>query len=518
MGNAVVAKPSELTPTTATMLASILVDAGLPQGVFNVVHGTGVDVGAALCAHRDVGALSFTGGTTTGAAVASAVAPRFAKLSLELGGKNPLVVFSDCDFDLTVTAAVRASFLNSGQICLCASRIFVQDDGTGFYERFVQAFAERAAALTVGMPSEPTTDIGPVISAAQRDKVARYTANALQEPGVELLCGGPDDERLRGLDASAGGKGHWWAPTVLAGCATDSAVAQEEVFGPLVTMHRFETDEEAIATANGTQYGLAASVWSENLSRAHSVAAQLEAGTVWVNCWLHRQLHMPFGGLKNSGVSREGGTSSLDFYSELSTLCVKLGERTPPPMPGGGGKTRASGSGGAMFLSGARRKMHSRSSTGRWPHAPGRRMSSSAGQVSAAPTPMGAYVHARAAGGLLFLAGIGPRDAATNQVPGGPITDEDGKPRAYDVAAQTQQCIANIETVLAAHNLTLADVVDVHAFLVDMRSDFASFNAEYAKAFGALPSPPTRTTVEVRELPPGGRIAVELKVIAQARE
>ena len=394
--------------------------------------------------------------------------------------------------------------------------MLVQDDGAGFYERFVHAFAERAAALTVGLPSEPTTDIGPVISAAQREKVARYTSQALQEPGVELLCGGPDDARLRRLDDALAG-GHWWSPTILAGCSTESAVSQEEVFGPLVSVHRFETEEEAVATANGTRYGLAASVWSENLTRAHSVAARLEAGTVWVNCWLHRQLHMPFGGLKSSGVSREGGTSSLDFYSEVSTLCIKLGDRTPPPMPGGGGTAAGPGGGAAMFLSGARRGMHSSSATRR-PRASSRHMSASAGHVAAAPTPMGAYVHARAAGGLLFLAGIGPRDAATNQVPGGPITDEDGSPRAYDVAAQTQQCIANVETVLAAHGLTLADVVDVHAFLVDMRADFPSFNAEYATAFGALPAPPTRTTVEVRELPPGGRIAVELKVIAKVRE
>ena len=248
MGNAIVAKPSELTPTTASMLCDLFRDAGLPDGVFNVVHGAGGEAGAALCAHHNVGAISFTGGTSTGATVAASVASRFAKLSLELGGKNPLLVFADCDFDTTVSGAVRAAFLNSGQICLCASRILVQDTGDGFYERFASAFAERAAALVVGHPAEAATDVGPLVSAVQRDKVELFTSTALEGPGVTALCGGPHDERAREA-AAAHGQGHWFSPTVLEGCSVDSHIAREEIFGPVVTLHRFETDEEAVRYA-----------------------------------------------------------------------------------------------------------------------------------------------------------------------------------------------------------------------------------------------------------------------------
>jgi len=334
MGNTVVAKPSELTPSTATMLASLMERAGLPPGVFNVVHGTGSDAGAALCGHPSVGAISFTGGTATGAAVAAAVAPRFAKLSLELGGKNAMIVYADCDVDVAVEGAVRASFLNSGQICLCASRILIEDDGRGFYERFTAAYAERAASLVVGHPSHPDTNIGPLVSAAQRDKVLGLTRAALAIPSAVALCGGPDDARIGAAAAANGGDGHWFAPTILDGCDLDSEIAQREVFGPVVTVHRFRGDDEAIAAANGTAYGLAASVWTSDVERAHRVAQAMEAGTVWINCWLHRQLHMPFGGCKASGVAREGGESSLDFYSETSTICLKLGEKAPPSFPG----------------------------------------------------------------------------------------------------------------------------------------------------------------------------------------
>lgn len=332
-GNGVVAKPSEVTPTTASLLAGLMVDAGLPAGVFNVVHGGGAGAGAPLAGHAGVDAVSFTGGTATGAAVAALAAPRFAKLSLEMGGKNPAVVFADCDLDLAVDGVCRAAFLNSGQICLCPERILVERTDSGFHEEFSARLAARAASLVVGDPADPKTDCGPLVSLAQRDKARGYAALAVEEGGT-ILAGGPSDARLEGLDPS----GYWFPPTVVAGAPADGRAATEEVFGPLVSIHTFDDDAGAVALANDSAYGLAASVWTENVSRAHAVAGALEAGTVWVNCWLHRELHMPFGGVKDSGVNREGGTHSLDFYSEISTVCVKLGDRTPPPMPGLGAR------------------------------------------------------------------------------------------------------------------------------------------------------------------------------------
>jgi len=320
MGNALVVKPSELTPTTASMLMRLLHEQGLPEGVANVVHGDG-EAGAAVVSHPDVAAVSFTGGTATGKRVAEAAAPQFKKLSLELGGKNATIVFKDCDFEATVQATVRAAFLNSGQICLCGSRLLVDRSDPAFYERFVAAFTAAASELVVGDPFDERTDLGPVISEAHRDKIAGIVERGRAEG--RLLCGGPVD-----------GEGYFYRPTVLAGLDHASSVAQQEIFGPVVTVHGFETEQEAIKMANGTEYGLAASVWSESLT-ALRVAEQLDAGTVWVNTWLARELHMPFGGTKRSGVSREGGQHSLDFYSETSTVCVHRGpDRSPLPMPG----------------------------------------------------------------------------------------------------------------------------------------------------------------------------------------
>eukprot|EP01062_Namystynia_karyoxenos_P026579 TRINITY_DN2060_c0_g1_i5.p1 TRINITY_DN2060_c0_g1~~TRINITY_DN2060_c0_g1_i5.p1 ORF type:complete len:535 (+),score=163.40 TRINITY_DN2060_c0_g1_i5:85-1605(+) len=330
MGNTVVAKPSELTPSTATMLAELLQEVGLPDGVFNVIHGLGTDCGTPLVKHPHVSAVSFTGGTKTGALVAAAAAPQFKKLSLELGGKNSSIVFADCDMEAAVAGVLRAAFLNSGQVCLCGSRVLIQ---RGFYERFTAALTEAARALVVGDPADATTDMGPLISAQHREKVASYAALALHEGG-ELLCGGGPPANLpEGLRGGA-----YFAPTIVSGLGPTARCSQEEVFGPFVTLHPFDDEDEAVAIANGTQYGLAANLWTESLGRAHSVAGRLEAGTVWVNCWLHRELHMPFGGLKNSGVAREGGVHSLNFYSETSTICVKLGDKTPPPMPGHAGR------------------------------------------------------------------------------------------------------------------------------------------------------------------------------------
>lgn len=414
-------------------------------------------------------------------------------------------------------------------VCLCASRILIQDTADGFYERFASAFAERAARLRLGHPAEESTDLGPVVSAEQREKILGYVSSALQAPGVRLRSGGPSDARVAVAAATYNGGGHWIAPTVLDGCALDAPIAQEEVFGPVVTLHRFVNEADAIAAANGTAYGLAASVWTENIKRAHTVSHALDAGTVWVNTWLHRQLHMPFGGFRNSGVAREGGEASLDFFSETSTVCVKLGSRQPPAMPGlhhelhRGHSSRAdvsrlrqaaAGAATATDRTGLRKHhqqfMHTSSA------ASGAALVTSSDELLySAPKPLGTYSHARRVGGLLYLAGLGPRDPRTDMVPGGPIEDQDGGRAEYDAAAQTRACIANVQGVLSAHGLGLSDVVDVQCFLVDMKRDFADFNAEYNAAFGGLDEPPTRTTVQVAELPPGGRIAVELKVIAR---
>lgn len=315
MGNTVVVKPSELTPRTASALAEVLHEEGLPAGVFNLVHGTGPAVGAPLTAHPLVSAVSFTGGTATGAQVAAAASSTFKKLSLELGGKNPTLVFADCDFDRTVEGAVRAGFLNQGQVCLCGSRLLIERP---IYERFLAAFTARVAAMKVGDPADPATELGALVSEAHREKVEGYV-NLAREEGGRVLTGGLRPQLGPELD-----RGAFLRPTVVDGLSPACRSATEEIFGPVVTAHPFDTEEEAVAISNSSRYGLAASVWTRDLGRAHRVSAALETGMVWVNTWLNRDLRVPFGGMKDSGVGREGGEYSLGFFSEARNICVAL--------------------------------------------------------------------------------------------------------------------------------------------------------------------------------------------------
>jgi aminomuconate-semialdehyde/2-hydroxymuconate-6-semialdehyde dehydrogenase len=312
-GNCVVAKPSELTPYTAHKLAQICSDAGLPAGVLNIVHGYGYKAGAAIVAHPKIKAISFTGGTKTGADIARVAAPMFKKLSLELGGKNPNIIFADCQFERALDTTIRSSFLNQGQICLCGSRIFIE---RSIYTKFRDAFVDRVKTLKVGDPLHPDTFMGALVSRAHMDKVLSYIDIAKEEGGT-ILCGGTQ------LNPGGNNENGWFiGPTVIEGLGYQCRTNQEEIFGPVVTLIPFDTDEEALQMANGVGYGLAASVWTENLNRAHRVAHQLESGIVWVNTWLMRDLRTPFGGVKNSGVGREGGFFALDFFTEPKNICI----------------------------------------------------------------------------------------------------------------------------------------------------------------------------------------------------
>lgn len=314
-GNTAVCKPSELTPATAFMLARLTVEAGLPPGVLNIVHGPGASAGAPLVAHPSVKAVSFTGGTATGAAISASAAPRFKKLSLELGGKNAAIVFDDVDAERTAGELVRAAFSNQGQICLCASRVLVQ---RGVYERFVAAFVGLASALRIGDPLDAQTQQGALVSAAHRDKVESYVALARREGG-SVLCGG---SRASVPGRCAGGA--FFQPTVVANLPMTCRTQQEEIFGPVVTVTPFEKEDHAVELANATPYGLSASVWTRDTARALRTAERLDAGTVWVNCWLVRDLRVPFGGVKQSGVGREGGDDAINFFTESRTVCVAL--------------------------------------------------------------------------------------------------------------------------------------------------------------------------------------------------
>lgn len=314
-GNCVVAKPSEVTPLTAYRMSLLCEEAGMPPGVLNIIHGLGPKVGAAITAHPAITAVSFTGGTRTGAEIARVAAPMFKKLSLELGGKNPVLVFADCDFEEMLATTVRSSFTNQGQICLCGSRILIH---RSIYDRFKEAFVERVKALRVGDPDDPASDLGAVVSQDHMEKVLSYIALAKEEGG-RVLCGG---ERVV-LDGPL--KDGWYiAPTVIEGLDARCRTNQEEIFGPVVTLQPFDDEEQAVAMANSTPYGLAAVVWTRDLQRSHRVARALQAGIVWVNCWMIRDLRTPFGGMKQSGVGREGGVDALRFFTEAKNVCIRL--------------------------------------------------------------------------------------------------------------------------------------------------------------------------------------------------
>lgn len=315
-GNCVVAKPSEITPMTAYLLSELAIEAGLPAGVLNIVHGLGTKAGEAMIRHPKIKAISFTGGTKTGAHIASVAAPMFKKLSLELGGKNPNIIFADCDFDKMMSTTIRSSFSNQGQICLCGSRILVEKS---IYEKFKTAFVEKVSKMKVGNPLEEGTRTGAVVSEGHMQKVLSYIQLAKEEGGT-ILCGG-NQVKLEGECAD----GFFIQPTVIEGLGPNCRTNTEEIFGPVVTLQSFESEEEAIQLANATEYGLAASVWTSDLNRAHRFSSLLESGIVWVNCWLLRDLRTPFGGVKNSGVGREGGWEAMRFFTEPQNVCIEWG-------------------------------------------------------------------------------------------------------------------------------------------------------------------------------------------------
>lgn len=312
-GNTVVAKPSEVTPMTAYLLGEICTEAGLPKGVLNIVHGTGPSAGQAIVEHPHIKAISFTGGTQTGAGIARTAAPMFKKLSLELGGKNPNLIFADCDYEKMLAVTLQSSFANQGQICLCGSRIFVEHS---IYERFKKDFVAKVAALKVGNPFDKDSNLGALVSQPHLEKVESYIDIAREEGG-KILFGGERVE-VAGFEG-----GYYLQPTVIEVFDDQCRVNQEEIFGPVVTIMPFKTEAEALQMANGVKYGLSATVWTSNLDRSMRVSKKLEAGIVWVNTWLNRDLRTPFGGMKDSGVGREGGFEALRFFTEAKNVCIR---------------------------------------------------------------------------------------------------------------------------------------------------------------------------------------------------
>lgn len=314
-GCTVVGKPSELTPMTANLFSALCTEAGLPPGVLNVVYGAGSKTGQALVEHPAVHAISFTGGTATGKKIAATTAPMFKKLSLELGGKNPNIIFADCDFDQAVESTLSSSFSNQGEICLCGSRVLIE---RSIYDRFVDALVRKINDWIIGDPLAEHTRIGALISDHHMKKVLRYIALAKEEGGI-VVTGG-DQVHLDGRCE----RGYFIQPTIIAGLTSDCKINQEEIFGPVITVAPFDSEAEAIAEANSTPYGLSATLWTEHLKRAHRVAAALKSGVIWVNTWLFRDLRTPFGGMKQSGMGREGGWEAMRFFTDTKNICIKL--------------------------------------------------------------------------------------------------------------------------------------------------------------------------------------------------
>ncbi len=314
-GNCVIAKPSEVTPVTSFLLGKICQIAGLPDGVLNIVHGDGFSCGEAIIKHPAIKAISFTGSTRAGERIASVAAPMFKKLSLELGGKNPTIIFADCDWEKMFKEIIRSSFGNQGQICLCGSRILIEKKA---YEEFKKHFVEITQKQKIGDPLEATSKQGAIVSKAHFEKIMSCIEIAKQEGG-KILCGG-NAVKMDGRCSN----GYFIEPTIIEGLGPNCKTNREEIFGPVVTLQPFETEEEALQLANATNYGLAASIWTQDISKANRMAANVQSGIIWVNCWLLRDLRTPFGGMKNSGVGREGGWEALRFFTETKNVCVQF--------------------------------------------------------------------------------------------------------------------------------------------------------------------------------------------------
>lgn len=314
-GNCVIAKPSEVTPVTAFLLGKICKEAGLPDGVLNIVHGSGTSTGEAIVKNPYIKAISFTGSTKAGASIASIASPMFKKLSLELGGKNPNIIFTDCDWNKMMNTTIQSSFSNQGQICLCGSRILIEKS---IYEKFKTEFVDRTKALTVGDPLNDSSKQGAIVSKIHFDKIINCIELAKQEGG-KILCGGnivTPEGRCE--------NGYFIEPTIIEGLGPSCKTNTEEIFGPVVTLQSFENIDEALKLANATEYGLAATIWTQDISKANIIASKIESGIVWINCWLHRDLRTPFGGVKNSGVGREGGWDAMKFFTEAKNVCIEF--------------------------------------------------------------------------------------------------------------------------------------------------------------------------------------------------